>query len=198
MDETERALVYRFGDFTLDVHDERLLRRGVTIHLKPKAFQLLLLFLRRSGVLLTKDELMQHMWPDTFVEEHNLAVNISELRRALGQNQGPDVYIETVPHRGYRFVADVETALRSEMESGTRTEQTGRDRRSVSHLFTSPKLGVKVVFFSLLFLPFAVIFMYITQHGAAMALAMIGLLLGMLQASFAFVYGHRRRSYLRK
>src|SRR5882762_10104605 len=98
--------VYEFGPFRLDEGEFRLLREGRQVQLKPKVFQLLLVLVRNSGHILTKGELMEEIWPDSFVEEHNLVVSIFALRKALGEASSCP-YIETVPRRGYRFVARV-------------------------------------------------------------------------------------------
>src|SRR5262245_61831827 len=99
--------IYEFGPFRLDAAEHLLLRDGEAIPLTPKAFDLLLALVERHGRLLEKDELLKKVWPDTFVEEANLASNISQLRKALGDGENGLRYIETVPKRGYRFVAGV-------------------------------------------------------------------------------------------
>src|SRR4030095_3350623 len=99
--------LYQFGPFSVDAAERVLSRDGRPIALPPKAFDLLLVLVENSGHLLEKDELMQRLWPDTFVEEANLPNNISLLRKALATDKDHP-YIETVPRRGYRFVADVE------------------------------------------------------------------------------------------
>jgi len=96
---------YEFGPFLLDPVERLLLRNKQTIPLAPKAFDTLLLLVENSGHLLTKDELMKRLWPETFVEEVNLAQNISAIRRALDGKNGGGQYIETVPKGGYRFTA---------------------------------------------------------------------------------------------
>lgn len=83
------------------------MRDGETIPLTPKAFDMLLSLVENSGRLLEKEELMRTLWPDSFVEEGSLAQNISLLRRALGDSQEHQKFIETVPRRGYRFIANV-------------------------------------------------------------------------------------------
>src|SRR5712692_7471007 len=98
---------YEFGPFRLDPAERLLLRDNQTISLAPKAFDTLLLLVMNSGHLLTKDELMKRLWPETFVEEVNLAQNISAVRRALDDKTGGTQYIETVPKAGYRFVGRV-------------------------------------------------------------------------------------------
>ncbi len=100
---------YEFGEFLLDETERHLLRKGQPISLTPKAFDILLVLVRRGGHMVEKDEMLKEVWPDTFVEEATLAQNIFTLRKALGQgkNGNGDLYIETVPKRGYRFVADV-------------------------------------------------------------------------------------------
>src|SRR5205085_8811881 len=99
--------IYEFGPFRLDASDRVLLRGGRTVHLTEKVFNILFLLLQRSGHLVTKEELMEQVWPDSVVEENNLTVSISALRKALGEKQEGGQYIETVSKRGYRFVADV-------------------------------------------------------------------------------------------
>src|SRR5436189_2787147 len=104
---TDAAPVYEFGNFRLEVGERRLLRDGHPVPLTTKVFETLTVLIARSGRLLTKDELMQHVWPDTVVEENNLNHNISVLRHALGEQPGGPRFIETVPRVGYRFVASV-------------------------------------------------------------------------------------------
>jgi DNA-binding winged helix-turn-helix (wHTH) protein/TolB-like protein len=103
---------YEFGPFRLDPSERRLLRAGQVMPLTPKVFDTLLLFVENNNLLLTKDEMIGRLWPDSFVEESNLAQNVSMLRRALGEQPNGKPYIETVPKRGYRFTAEVR--LRSE------------------------------------------------------------------------------------
>ena len=103
----ENELSYRFGEFEVDPLRRLLSKGGKAVALKPKVFETLLVLVRNGGRLLNKDELMQEVWPDTIVEEVNLAHNISVLRKALGQKSGDNRFIITIPGRGYRFVADV-------------------------------------------------------------------------------------------
>ena len=99
--------MYQFGSFALDAGERVVSRNGIPLPLTPKAFQTLLYFVRNPRRLITKDELLKEIWPDTFVEEVNLAVNISTLRKALGENPRECRYIATIPRSGYRFVAEV-------------------------------------------------------------------------------------------
>ncbi|MGQ0540276.1 MAG: alpha/beta fold hydrolase [Blastocatellia bacterium] len=102
--------IYTFSRFSVDA-DERLLFDGVdTITLAPKAFDTLLYMIENAGHLLTKEEIMERVWADSFVEENNLAQNISILRKALGERKTGMRFIETVSKRGYRFIAPVEIA----------------------------------------------------------------------------------------
>lgn len=98
---------YEFGPFRLDPARHLLLRDEKVVPLTPKAFETLALLVRNCGQIVEKDELMTRVWPDTFVEEGSLARNISVLRKTLGENPSDHQYIETVPKRGYRFVASV-------------------------------------------------------------------------------------------
>ncbi|HEY8458918.1 MAG TPA: winged helix-turn-helix domain-containing protein, partial [Blastocatellia bacterium] len=97
---------YEFGPFRLDPADRLLLRDGRHVPLTPKAFETLLILVENNGRVIDKDELLKKIWPDTFVEEVNLAKNVSYLRKILGGEEAAK-YIETIPKRGYRFVANV-------------------------------------------------------------------------------------------
>lgn len=94
-----KGFFYEFGPFRLDTAERVLLRDGQPVSLSPKVFDTLLILLRNHGHALGKEELMSELWPDLFVEESNLAQNISLLRKAL--SEGPNErYIETLPRRG--------------------------------------------------------------------------------------------------
>ena len=104
--------LYRFGPFSIDAREGLLLRDKEPVPLTPKAFETLLVLVENSGHVLSKEELMQRVWPDSFVEENNLSQNISLLRRALRTGgQDASKYIETVPKRGYRFTSNVSKQL---------------------------------------------------------------------------------------
>src|SRR5580693_10113547 len=94
--------IYEFGSFRLDPVERMLLSEGQVVALSPKAFDLLFVLVRKAGRVVDKDELMREVWPDTFVEENNLTVNISALRKTLGRTSADQRHIQTVPRRGYR------------------------------------------------------------------------------------------------
>lgn len=98
---------YEFGPFRIDLTDRLLFRGAIAVPLTPKAFDTLVVLVEAAGRVLEKDDLMRQVWPDTIVEENNLTQNISALRKALGQGTDEKPYIETLPRRGYRFVAAV-------------------------------------------------------------------------------------------
>jgi len=98
---------YEFGPFCLDPAEHTLLREGRPIPLRPKVFDILLVLIENHGHLVEKEKLMNSVWTEQFVEEGNLNKNVSMLRRVLGEGDSGHKYIETVPKRGYRFVADV-------------------------------------------------------------------------------------------
>jgi len=100
-------VLYEFGPFRLDPSEDLLLEGRRKIPLTPKAYQTLLVLVENRGRTLGKDELLQKVWPDVFVEEATLAQNISTLRKQLRDDRDTAMYIETVPKRGYRFVAEV-------------------------------------------------------------------------------------------
>jgi TolB-like protein/DNA-binding winged helix-turn-helix (wHTH) protein/Tfp pilus assembly protein PilF len=99
---------YDFGAFRLDPVEHVLLSAGSRVPLTPKAFETLLVLIEGAGHILEKDDLLKRVWPNTFVEEGTLARNISTLRKALGDDSEGEAYIETVPRRGYCFVAAVQ------------------------------------------------------------------------------------------
>ena len=99
--------LYEFGEFQLDTMRRVLLRDGKNIPLTHKALETLLFLVKRHGQVVEKEELIEAIWPDTFVEEGSLTRNISVLRKTLGEGPSDHHFIETVPKRGYRFVAEV-------------------------------------------------------------------------------------------
>src|SRR6516165_2568842 len=105
---------YAFGPFRLDSEKRVLVRDGTPVPLAPKAAEALLVLVQSAGHLVDKDELMKRVWPDAFVEEGNLNKNIFFLRKVLGEWDGGREYIETVPKRGYRFVAPVREVTHAE------------------------------------------------------------------------------------
>ena len=124
----EEKNFYEFGSFRLDPSERLLLRDRETVPLPPKSFETLLVLVRNSGHVLSKDELMKALWPDTFVEENNLTQHISLLRRALGEAANGDCYIETVPKLGYRFAVPV----REVPANGP--SELWRERRTRTHI----------------------------------------------------------------
>ena len=101
-------LGYRFGPYRVDARDRLLYRDDEVVPLAPKVFDTLLIFLTSSGRVLSKEELMKQLWPDTFVEEGTLTQYISLLRKALADN---GEWVENLPRRGYRFKAPVEECV---------------------------------------------------------------------------------------
>ena len=101
--------IYEFGPFQLDVREGVLRREGEQVPLTQKAVETLLLLIEHRGRLVDKKEMMERLWPNTYVDENNLSVNIFMLRKALGERKGKPLYIETVQRRGYRFIAHVTT-----------------------------------------------------------------------------------------
>jgi len=98
---------YEFGRFSVNTAERVLLRDGEVVPLTPKVFDILITLVESSGQVVSKDGLMKKVWPDSFVEEGNLTQNISLLRKALGEGQNGNQFIETVARRGYRFTQPV-------------------------------------------------------------------------------------------
>src|SRR5215213_1740836 len=99
--------IYEFGPFRADALRRILLREGDQVRLPAKAFEILLVLLEENGRVVGKDELMRRVWPDVAVEENNLTVNVSALRKSLGESPQDRRYLLTVPGHGYQFVAGV-------------------------------------------------------------------------------------------
>ena len=125
MAERPLTATYRFGPFRLEPAEGRLTRDGEIVALRPKVFDTLHVLLRNAGRLVEKDELMSAVWPDAIVEEGNLAHNVSTIRKALGGGRVDQTYIETVPKRGYRFIADVALEERPAEEAEPPAQRIG-------------------------------------------------------------------------
>lgn len=104
-----KATILRFGPFELDLEAQRLLRAGRTVRLQPQPFKLLSLLVSRAGKVVSRDEIRSALWSgDTFVDfDQGVNFAISQIRDALGEDGDRPVYIETVPRRGYRFLAPI-------------------------------------------------------------------------------------------
>jgi len=146
----ERSHFYEFGGYRVDLAERRLVRGDVPIPLTPKAFDTLLALVENAGRGLEKEELLRRVWPDTFVEEGSLTRNISVLRKALGGEEGE--FIETIPKRGYRFVAPVKETRPTDQEvimdedSCLIVEQTETETTSRPWLSPRPLAAVLLLF----------------------------------------------------
>jgi DNA-binding winged helix-turn-helix (wHTH) protein len=132
---------YEFGSFRLDPAEHTLLHDGKVVSLTPKVFDTLLILIENNGHLVEKDQLLEQIWADTIVEEANLAKNISILRKVLSEDGLKEPFIETVPKRGYRFVAPVK-----EIKSGN-SNPTEKTPKSKSLNNSKPKIVVIAVIF---------------------------------------------------
>ncbi len=123
--------LYEFGPFRVDSQREILLRTGERVPLTPKTFQILLVLVRHSHEVVTKDDLMKTVWPDTFVDEANLSRNIFMLRKALGESTHGHRYIVTVPGRGYRLAESVHLVPERELSvvAASPSKLKGRERK---------------------------------------------------------------------
>ena len=111
MDRRTASGLRRFGSFELDLDAERLLKNGRTIRIQPQPFRLLCLLTNRPGVLVTREEIQAALWAgDTFVDfDQGVNFAVKQVRDALGDSAEDSLYVQTVPKRGYRFLAPVET-----------------------------------------------------------------------------------------
>jgi DNA-binding winged helix-turn-helix (wHTH) protein len=101
------GMSYEFDCFTIDVKNQRLMRDGELVPLSAKTFEILLALVENNGRVLEKNDLLNRIWPETFVEEINLNVHISNLRKALGESAAHHQYIKTIPKKGYCFTAQI-------------------------------------------------------------------------------------------
>ena len=141
-----RGGAYQFGPFRLDVRERRLSRGAEVIPLRLKVFDTLLVLVENAGRLVTKQELLDKVWPETTVEENNLNHNVSVLRRALGDRATGQQYIETVPRVGYRFAAPVETASAGARPTASPAFAAAKARQDIRYCTTSD--GVRLAYAS--------------------------------------------------
>jgi len=140
--------LYEFGSFRLDPANRQLLNEGRPLSLTPKALEILIVLVQNGNRLTTKEELMRKVWPDSFVEEANLTVNISALRRLLGETVDGEQYIQTVPKSGYRFSVPVTElqpepqGVTTEVPADARAERAAAPGQIQSDHHNGPSAGV--------------------------------------------------------
>jgi TolB-like protein/DNA-binding winged helix-turn-helix (wHTH) protein/Flp pilus assembly protein TadD len=144
--------VYVFGPFRFDAEEHLLLRDNKLVPLAPKVLETLSVLVQNAGHLVEKDELIKQLWPDAFVEEGNLNKSISLLRKTLGQQDGNREYIETIPKRGYRFVATVKQQLET-----SPVRQTPFTPEKTSRFQSKSQVGTRVSVAVLLILILALV-----------------------------------------
>ncbi len=136
--------VYRFGPFHLDGRERRLSRGGEIVPLRLKVFDTLLVLVENAGRLVTKEELLEAVWPDTTVEENNLNHNVSVLRKALGERATGQQYIEAVPRVGYRFAVPVEAIAGPARPATVSASPAATARQEIRYCTTSD--GVRLAY----------------------------------------------------
>jgi DNA-binding winged helix-turn-helix (wHTH) protein len=147
--------LYEFDGFLLDVGKRRLMREGTHLNINSKALDLLVFLIENSHRVVEKDELLESVWPGQFVEEANLSVQISALRKALGEKPGDPRFLITIPGKGYKFIADLtrgdEFIIENrKIERVTVTEQIEGIERSDRHDLTGAGAGHRLVIFAVL------------------------------------------------
>ena len=143
--------IYEFDEFQLDVDDKTLWHGLKKISLPLKALEMLTLLLENRGRIVTKEEILETLWQDTFVDENNLAVIVSALRKVFGERKNENRYIQTIPRRGYRFVAEAkETNGNLILEKHTVTEITLEKAEATKNYL--PELGIRWQFIALILL----------------------------------------------
>jgi len=152
--------VLRFGDFEADLRQKELRKRGVRLKLQIQPFEVLALLLERPGVLVTREEIQQKLWPgDTFTDfEHGLHNAVNRLREAMGDSAASPRFIETIPRRGYRFIEEIESSAGSVTDSvvpGAPLQgRVDAPARRHSRLLVYPALGLALFALALLLMGF--------------------------------------------
>jgi tetratricopeptide (TPR) repeat protein/DNA-binding winged helix-turn-helix (wHTH) protein len=141
-------LVYEFGPFRVDVTERVLFRNRVPVALTSKAFDTLLVLVQNSGQVVSKEDLMKSVWPDTIVEENNLNQNVSAVRKALGEGYDGRPYIETIPRRGYRFAAQVTTTWAESSTSGANRAEAAGAANKLNEYAPSPGVIARLAHFT--------------------------------------------------
>src|SRR5688572_19412471 len=132
---TKSNRLYEFGEFRLDLERNLLLHHNEIVPLTHKALETLAVLVENNGRIVEKDEIIDRVWQDTFVEEGSLTRNISTLRKVFGEEPGTNKFIETIPRRGYRFVAKV-TAIpngntKKELTNGSSQNKTENEIKPI-------------------------------------------------------------------
>ncbi len=134
----EAKQVYEFGEFRLDSINKVLTRNGETVAITCKMFDTLFVLVENAGTLVEKDDLMRRVWHDRFVEENNLSFNIKMLRKALGDKAASPTFIETVPRRGFRFIAEIkDVATDNGLSSAVTTPEEKPQRSAATYAFAA-------------------------------------------------------------
>ena len=133
--------MYEFDDFHIDVDHLTLLRQSTELDLAPKAVEVLISLIERQGEILSKDEILETVWPDTVVEESNLFAYFSHLRKALGDRPDGGAYIETLKRRGYRFSGSVAVTVSAPGSGNVGSARTRSEDKSLA--FATPDIGAR-------------------------------------------------------
>ena len=136
MEEAVRSSrLVRFGTFEVDLPAGEMRKSGVKLKLTGQPFQVLAILLERPGEVVTREELQKRLWPDTFVDvDHNLNTAINKIREVLGDSAESPRFVETLPRRGYRFVAPVEGAQTTDLDGGSGVRQRVADAVGPPHI----------------------------------------------------------------
>lgn len=148
----ETALFYQFGEFRLDVAEETLRRNGEKLNINRRMFQVLQLLVERAGEIVSKEDFFETVWADSFVEDNNLTVAITGLRKVLGDTAKQSKFIENLPRKGYRFIGNVtvpDGALRTERR---KTPPLGAIENRATPPFKTRKIWVAIFATGILFL----------------------------------------------
>ena len=124
---TEAAYLYRFCEFEMDCKEETLCRNGEKLRINRRSFQVLRLLVERAGEIVSKQEFSETVWADTFVEDNSLTVTMTMLRKILGDDYKQPKFIENLPRKGYRFIAEVEVCEKKPEIKGLKIEESAAE-----------------------------------------------------------------------
>ncbi len=169
---------YQFGEFQIYLAEEMLCRAGEKLNINRRMFQVLLLLVERAGEIVTKEQFFEKVWADSFVEDNNLTVAITSLRKILGDDAKRPEFIENLPRKGYRFIAEVAALERPQKIKKPAEGHGFTALAATSHpsIWSSRKVLIGVVGTCLLFLIFSIGFSYLRSAHSTRQLNSIAVL----------------------
>ncbi|MBK8465148.1 MAG: winged helix-turn-helix domain-containing protein [Chloracidobacterium sp.] len=174
--ETTSPHIYKFGEFQIDIAEEKLSKNGETLNINRRMFQVLSLMIERAGEIVSKEEFFEKVWAGSFVEDNNLTVAITGLRKVLGDDARQAKYIENRPRKGYRFIGEVQSIEPAPkiLKSEPTVLPPPTAKAGISSIFKKPQFLTGILATSLLILLIVLVFNYRGGSTSANLSASIG------------------------